>query len=54
MMAYKLKGISINDGSTIEFNSIEEAIKSGFSKSGIYRCLKGLSEHYKGYIWYGQ
>lgn len=28
--------------------------KPGFSKSGIYRCLKGLSEHYKGYIWYGQ
>ena len=51
-MVYKLKGISINDGSTI--NSIEEAIKDGFSKSGIYRCLKGLSEHYKGYIWYGQ
>lgn len=53
-MVYKLKGISINNGSTIEFNSIEEAIKNGFSKSGIYRCLKGLSEHYKGYIWYGK
>lgn len=25
-MAYKLKGISIIDGSTIEFNSIEEAM----------------------------
>lgn len=34
MMVYKLKGISIIDGSTIEFNSIE-AIKSGFSKTRI-------------------
>lgn len=45
-------GISMSDGSRIEFPSIRQAKEAGFCSTGISRCVRGerLSAH--GYRWY--
>ena len=48
----KIYGISITDGSRIEFDSVSEANKQGFSN--ISRCICGKSKYANGYKWYYQ
>lgn len=42
-------GVSSND--KLEFISINEAGRNGFSPSSIIRCCKGIQEEHRGYTW---
>lgn len=51
--AFRIKGVSITDGSVIEYSSIKEAQKlDGFNASHISACIRGIHKYHKGYYWY--
>lgn len=43
--------VGIKENETLIFQSIAESTESGFSKSAICRCCKGIKPQYKGYKW---
>lgn len=44
-------GISVTDGTTITFVSVNEAGRQGFNLGGICSCIKGERKSHKGYTW---
>jgi hypothetical protein len=46
-----IRGVSIEDGSVIEYSSIRFAQRDGFSKGNIFNVIGGLYKQHKGYVW---
>lgn len=47
----KIKGVNLDDNTTLKFNSFKEATNSGFDRSRISDCIVGKITHHKRYIW---
>lgn len=45
-------GLSIEDGSRIDFKSLTLAAKAGFVRQTVQKCIRGARDHYKGYRWF--
>lgn len=45
-------GISLTDGSRIDFASLELAVEAGFVRANIQKCISGTRKKHKGYAWY--
>lgn len=45
-------GLSIEDGSRIDFASKTLAARAGFVAQMVRACIRGTREHYKGYRWF--
>jgi hypothetical protein len=43
--------VSLLDGSVLEFSSLHDAEKAGFSRRGITLCIRGTHRQHKGYTW---
>lgn len=45
--------VGTNDhGESVEYRSVEEAVRAGFDSAHIYRCLNNPHKKHKGYRWY--
>lgn len=42
---------SMTDGSKLYFNTIKEAAESGFTRSSVSDCCRGIRSYHKGYTW---
>lgn len=47
----RILGTNLKDGSTVEFNSLNEAALAGFSSPAISMCLGGKRNKHKDYVW---
>lgn len=47
-------GISLTDGSRIDFASLELAVEAGFVRANIQKCILGTRKKHKGYAWYDE
>lgn len=47
----KVIGINIQTGEKVFFNSIHEAHRNGFNKSGVCEACSGKRKYHKGYVW---
>ena len=45
-------GINIDNGEVIEFSSISEAGRNGYTRGNIQMCLNGKRSKHKGYKWF--
>ena len=46
-----VKGVNIETGDTVYFESAREAGRNGFHQGAISACLRGEYKHHKNYIW---
>jgi hypothetical protein len=49
--ARRVLGTSIQDGSTVFFDRMKDAINDGFCPSSISACVRGIQKQHKGYTW---
>lgn len=51
LLGIKIKGVSIDDGHVIYFDSIHQGKEHGFDPRSVGRNLSGETKKYKGYVW---
>ncbi|PTI10711.1 hypothetical protein BU096_00640 [Staphylococcus xylosus] len=51
-LSIPITGVNVITGETIEFSSIREADRNGFTSPNIIGVLKGRAKYHKGYEWY--